>query len=121
MPRASKAKVKKRAPHSKRVPGAGNGGTIPPPEHRWKPGQSGNPGGRAKNDVFSEISKAVFENNREEIYDGIRRMFKKGNPKGLEVVGDRAYGKLTQKLDVTGLEGLPQALTDGLARKNKRK
>ncbi len=26
---------------------AGNGGVVPPPEHRWKPGQSGNPEGRA--------------------------------------------------------------------------
>lgn len=25
--------------------GAGNGGIVPPVEHRWKPGQSGNPGG----------------------------------------------------------------------------
>jgi hypothetical protein len=28
--------------------GAGNGGVIPPPETRWKPGQSGNPKGRPK-------------------------------------------------------------------------
>ena len=27
--------------------GAGNGGVIPPVEHRFKPGQSGNPAGRA--------------------------------------------------------------------------
>lgn len=26
----------------------GNGGIIPPAEHRWRPGQSGNPGGRPK-------------------------------------------------------------------------
>ena len=25
---------------------AGNGGTVPPAEHRWKPGESGNPEGR---------------------------------------------------------------------------
>lgn len=30
-------------------PGAGNGGVVPPPEHRWKPGQSGNPAGRPPN------------------------------------------------------------------------
>jgi hypothetical protein len=27
---------------------AGNGGVVPPPEHRWKPGQSGNPAGRPR-------------------------------------------------------------------------
>lgn len=27
---------------------AGNGGVVPPPEHRWKPGVSPNPGGRPK-------------------------------------------------------------------------
>lgn len=26
--------------------GAGNGGVVPPPEHRWQPGESGNPAGR---------------------------------------------------------------------------
>lgn len=26
--------------------GAGRGGNVPPPEHRWQPGQSGNPKGR---------------------------------------------------------------------------
>lgn len=29
-------------------PRGGNGGTIPPPEKRWKPGQSGNPAGHPK-------------------------------------------------------------------------
>src|SRR4051812_10644183 len=28
-----------------KVPGAGNGGIVPPPEHRWPKGQSGNPDG----------------------------------------------------------------------------
>ena len=31
-----------------RTDGAGKGGVIPPPETRWKPGQSGNPNGRPK-------------------------------------------------------------------------
>lgn len=29
---------------------AGRGGTVPPPEHRWQPGQSGNPKGRPRRD-----------------------------------------------------------------------
>jgi hypothetical protein len=28
--------------------GAGRGGNVPPPEHRWPPGTSGNPGGKGR-------------------------------------------------------------------------
>ena len=45
---------RKRAPQSRRKAGAGCGGTIPPPEFRFKPGQSGNPGGRAKTKLISQ-------------------------------------------------------------------
>jgi hypothetical protein len=117
------AKAKKPAQGSRRSPGKGrraNGtfakGYQQNPEHAWKPGQSGNPGGRVKDDIFAQISRAVFEHNPDEVYEGIRRMFKKGSPKGLEVVGDRAYGKLTQKVEIPGIEGL----ADAIAKARKR-
>ena len=37
-------------------PGAGCGGIVPPPEHRWKPGKSGNPGGRP---AYRGVSKSI--------------------------------------------------------------
>jgi len=42
-------KRKTAATRSAAAPGAGKGGTVPPAEHRFKPGQSGNPAGRPKN------------------------------------------------------------------------
>jgi hypothetical protein len=44
------------------IPGAGNGGTIPPPEHRWKAGDpSPNPKGRPrKNAEFRELIMDVM-------------------------------------------------------------
>jgi len=44
----------KGTPQSRPNAGAGRGGTIPPPEFRFKPGQSGNPGGRAKTKLISQ-------------------------------------------------------------------
>jgi hypothetical protein len=38
--------------------GAGKGGNVPPVAYRWKPGQSGNPGGRPKN---SEKLSVILE------------------------------------------------------------
>ena len=39
----------------------------------WKPGQSGNPGGRPKQDDAAIIARAVFENNPEAIYKAIEK------------------------------------------------
>ena len=38
--------MKTAAPQNRRKTGAGCGGIVPPVEHRFKPGHSGNPGGR---------------------------------------------------------------------------
>ena len=37
---------KREARNTRGIPGAGDGGNVPPIEHRWRPGQSGNPAGR---------------------------------------------------------------------------
>ena len=62
----------------------------------WKPGQSGNPSGRPKNDVAKEIAKAVFENNREALYKAFAKAALKGNAYALQQLADRAYGKLKE-------------------------
>ena len=67
----------------------------------WKPGQSGNPGGRPKNDVASEIAKAVFSQNPEMIYQAFLKALKKGNVCAFKVLADRAYGKVKETREVT--------------------
>ena len=67
----------------------------------WKPGQSGNPGGRPKRDVAAEIARAIFERDAE----AIERMFavelQKGNYKVFTALADRAYGRPHQSLDLS--------------------
>lgn len=45
---------------------AGNGGTVPPPEHRFKPGVSGNPGGKPKGaSVMAALLRKLAEHPNE--------------------------------------------------------
>jgi hypothetical protein len=62
----------------------------------FKPGQSGNPGGRPKHDVASEIAQALFMDNPELIYEAFLKVLKKGSPYGFQVLADRAFGRLKE-------------------------
>jgi hypothetical protein len=70
---------------------------------QWKPGQSGNPLGRTKDDVARKIARAIFENNEEQIYQQFGKALLKGNAYAFQVLADRAYGKLkeTHSVEVT--------------------
>ena len=87
----------------------------------WKPGQSGNPGGRPKNDISAEIARAVFEQNPELVYAAMTQVLKKGSAFGFQVLSDRAYGKLKESLKVDGLEGLAEAIAKGRERVAKQR
>jgi hypothetical protein len=52
----------------------------------WKPGQSGNPGGRPRRDFAAEIARAIFENNEEAIERAFTRELPKGNAKMFAVL-----------------------------------
>lgn len=84
----------------------------------WKPGQSGNPGGRPKRDVASEIARAVFEGNEEAIYRAMLKALKKGNPKVFVALAERGFGKLTQRVEVPGTENLPEMMAEARKRVN---
>lgn len=71
----------------------------------WKPGQSGNPGGRPKNDVAQEIAQAIFTKNPELIYQAFSKMLGKGNAYAFQVLSDRAFGKLKETKEVTHRHG----------------
>jgi hypothetical protein len=66
----------------------------------WKPGQSGNPGGRPKRDLAAEIARAIFERDAEAIERVFAAELLKGNSKVFGVLADRAYGKPHQSLDI---------------------
>ncbi len=83
---------------------------------RFRPGQSGNPGGGPKKDIAAEIAQRVFEENTDAIYRAMLKALLKGDPKVFEVLADRAYGKLTQKVEIPGIENLPEALAEARAR-----
>jgi hypothetical protein len=64
--------------------------------YRFQPGVSGNPGGRPKVDVASELARAVIEENFEAIKAAFSKVLRKGSPYAFQVLSDRAYGKLKE-------------------------
>ena len=82
----------------------------------WKPGQSGNPGGRPKHDVSSEIARAVFDGNEGAIYRAMCKALLKGNPRVYDVLAERAYGKLSNPIELKGLD----SRAERIARARKR-
>ena len=81
-------------------------GQVPPPEHRWKPGQSGNPGGRPKGQSITASLRALLEkeHNGKRIVDLLAERIMKEALAGkfpfAKEVLDRADGKVTDKLEV---------------------
>jgi hypothetical protein len=73
----------------------------------WKPGQSGNPGGRPKRDLAAEIARAIFEQEPEAITRVFAAELKKGNAKVFAALADRAYGKPRQQIEHLGEDGGP--------------
>jgi len=69
---------------------------------KFKPGQSGNPGGRPKRDFAAEIAQAIFEQNADAVYKAMLKALKKGNPKAFGVLAERGYGKTPQHIELGG-------------------
>jgi hypothetical protein len=85
----------------------------------WKPGQSGNPGGRPKHDVASGIARAVFEGNEEAIYQALCKALLKGNPRVFVALAERAYGKLREPVELSVMDGLAERLEEARRRVQK--
>jgi hypothetical protein len=84
----------------------GNGGTIPPAGHRFKKGQSGNPGGRPKGSGVTGALRRLLEKAHDgrPIEELIAERWLKdalaGKPVPLQMLLERTEGKVTDKLDV---------------------
>ncbi len=72
--------------------------------YRFRPGQSGNPGGRPKRDLESEVARAVFEGNADAIYNAMLKALLKGDPEVFAALADRAFGKCSQRVEIPGIE-----------------
>lgn len=85
----------------------------------WKPGQSGNPGGRPKNDLAAEIARAVFEQNAEAVFRAFSKALLRGNAYCFKELSDRAYGRLkeTRQVDISPYKDVS---SEDLAKEIKR-
>lgn len=84
----------------------------------WPKGVSGNPGGRPKNDIAAEIARAVFSENKEAIYDAMASAILKGNAYSFDVVANRGFGKLKEKVEHSAADDLIKRLMEGRKRTN---
>ena len=87
----------------------------------WKKGQSGNPKGKmptkAIQDVFKEFLHDVARSKDGQQMERLEALLKaqfavasKGNTKAAEFLMDRAYGKPTQRNELTGKDGQPMEI-----------
>jgi len=79
------------------------------PRSAWKPGQSGNPGGRPK---IPEATKEAFKEASPEALECLREIMRSGGNDSARVAAaihilDRAMGKVSQGVELTGKEGGP--------------
>ncbi len=71
----------------------------------------------AKVDIASEIAQKVFEENADAIYRAMLKALLKGDPQVFAVLADRAFGKLTLKVEIPGLENLPDLIAEARKRR----
>ena len=102
---ATKKKAKKHSVRTpKRTPNPSSLKNLRP---AWQKGESGNPGGRPKNDQAAELARAVFENNPDAVYKAMLQAIKKGSPKVFSALADRGYGKVPQRVSLEGSQEAP--------------
>ena len=120
----------KGTPQSRPNAGAGRGGTIPPPEFRFKPGQSGNPGGRAKTKLISQAYQELLEELdtkkrrtiAQEIAKQIIQKALKGDLAAAKEATDRTEGKAVDQtqLFIGGTIEHKHTWIDGLSKTEKK-
>jgi hypothetical protein len=95
----------------------------PSPATRFKPGQSGNPGGRSKTALSDAMLKHLTPESADQIMSVVTSLALKGEAWAIQMLWDRSEGKPVgrnetgQPGDFTGLEDVP---TDELLKLVKR-
>ncbi len=82
----------------------------------YQPGISGNPSGKPGYDVAAALARAVIEGAQEAAYRGLARALAQGNGYVFKELADRGYGKLKEKLEVSGDDAILKALDEGRKR-----
>ena len=83
-------------------------GTRKPPSSAWKPGQSGNPGGRPK--VAGEVRELARQYGAEAIRRLVGLMHSKNEGvavRACEALLDRGYGRTVQGVELNSLDKAP--------------
>lgn len=71
--------------------------------YKFKPGKSGNPGGRPKSKHISEaLNKALASGKADELAAVLLKLAKKGSVAAIREVADRTEGKPNQQVTVDG-------------------
>ncbi len=65
----------------------------------WKAGEIHNPTGKNQFDEASAIARQVIGNNKEEIYKAMTKGLLSGNFYGFDVIANRGFGKLKEKVE----------------------
>lgn len=91
---------------------------------KWKPGESGNPGGRPKKKPITEMYEAML--NDPELIDVARDAIRKAISKGqmamvlqLKEMAERVEGKITQPIEADVTVNLADAIAEARKRAGK--
>jgi len=84
----------------------------------WPKGVSGNPSGLPGTDLAAVAARRFFEKHPQGITASMKKDLQGLNAYGFSVLADRGYGKLKEKVELTGLDVLADKLSQIRKRKN---
>lgn len=117
--KTAKKKTKKSTPQNRGRTGGKRRGGTPPVEHQFKPGQSGNPGGRPKTKLITQAYQEILERVDEMsgktfaeiIAEVVVQEAKSKNLPAVKEITDRTEGKPMQPFEHSGNVGVDTVIT----------